>query len=100
MDMFTYWHDTISKTILPINLSFNVYVTRMKEGPDYFEDMYGFNIIYGSRPDVSRSLDKVKTLHPHQRVWVHTCGPTALTKTVVNEAAKRHFASHNETFEF
>ncbi|CAO3684590.1 unnamed protein product [Rhizopus stolonifer] len=100
MDMFTYWHDKISKAILPIHFNFTIHVTRMQQGPDYFETMHNFNIVYGCRPDISESLEKVKTLSPRQRVWVHACGPDAFTKTVVNEAVSRHFSAHNETFEF
>ncbi|KAI9254800.1 ferric reductase like transmembrane component-domain-containing protein [Sporodiniella umbellata] len=100
MDMFTYWADRINKAILPINFNFTVHVTRMQEGPDYFENIPNFNIIYGGRPDISSALDKVKTLSPHQRVWVHACGPDSFTKTVVNGAVLRHFSVHNETFEF
>ncbi|PHZ08188.1 uncharacterized protein RHIMIDRAFT_295377 [Rhizopus microsporus ATCC 52813] len=100
MDMFSYWHEKMTKAILPIHISFTIYVTRAKEGPNYFENMHGFNMVYGQRPNVSECLDKVKTLNPNRRVWVHTCGPTSLTKTVTNEAVKRHFSAHNETFEF
>ncbi|KAG1464758.1 hypothetical protein G6F46_002606 [Rhizopus delemar] len=100
MDMFTYWHDHVNRAILPIHFSFTIFVTRMNEGPDYFDKMHGFNIVYGRRPDIVDSLQKVKTLSPHQRVWVHACGPDSFTKSVVNEAVKHHFAAHNETFEF
>lgn len=100
MDMFSYWHEKMTKAILPIHISFTIYVTRAKDGHNYFEGMHGFNMVYGQRPNVSECLDKVKTLNPDRRVWVHTCGPTSLTKIVTNEAVKRHFSAHNETFEF
>lgn len=100
MDMFTYWVEKSKSAIQPIHLHVSVYVTRMNEGIDYFKDIGGFNIVYGTRPNIETEMDKIKTNNPQQRVWAHACGSSLFTRTVINEAIRHDFDAHNETFEF
>ncbi|GAA5809105.1 hypothetical protein MFLAVUS_002509 [Mucor flavus] len=100
MDMFVYWTELVKNSTQSIHLTANIYVTREYEGPDMFEDLVGFNVIYGQRPKVDIEMDKIKTVNTNRRVWAHACGSTLFTKTVINEAVRRHFHVHNETFEF
>lgn len=100
MDMFTYWTEKAKNAIQPINLHVSVYVTRMTEGPDRFEGMEGFNVIYGQRPNISTDMDKIKATNSRQTVWAHACGSFLFTRTVINEAIRHEFEVHNETFEF
>ncbi|KAI8371293.1 ferric reductase like transmembrane component-domain-containing protein, partial [Choanephora cucurbitarum] len=76
----------------------NVYLTWA--GPDVFENMPGFSLCYGERPNVSVEMDKIAAVSGKRRVWAHACGGDAFTRTVINEAVGHHFAVHNETFEF
>lgn len=100
MDMFSYWADKAKNAIQPIKLHVTVYVTRMNEGPNYFEGMEGFNVIYGKRPDIAADMDKIKATNSRQTVWAHACGSFLFTRTVINEAIRHDFDVHNETFEF
>ncbi|KAI8991386.1 ferric reductase like transmembrane component-domain-containing protein [Mycotypha africana] len=100
IDMFTYWNDKVNNSIQPFHLSVNVYITRMKEGPNYFEGLNCLNVSYGERPDVKVEMDKIKTVNPLQRVFAHACGSAIFTRTVVNEAVAHNFEPHHETFEF
>lgn len=98
--MFEYWVEKIKSTVQPLHLSVNVFITRMSEGPDLFDTLPGFNIIYGQRPQVGVQMDKIKTVNTGRRVWAHACGPFIFTRDVINEAIARDFHVHNETFEF
>ncbi|KAG2230323.1 hypothetical protein INT48_002748 [Thamnidium elegans] len=100
MDMFVYWTELVKNSTQSIYFTANIYVTREHEGPNIFEDLVGFNVIYGQRPKVNIEMDKIKTVNANRRVWAHACGSALFTKTVINEAVCRHFHVHNETFEF
>ncbi|KAI7893164.1 ferric reductase like transmembrane component-domain-containing protein [Mucor mucedo] len=100
MDMFSYWSEKAKNAIQPIKLHVTVFVTRMNEGPDYFEGMEGFEVVYGTRPDIAADMDKIKTTNSRQTVWAHACGSFLFTRTVINEAIRHDFDVHNETFEF
>lgn len=100
LDMFTYWSDKAKNAVQSLQLHVSIYVTRMKEGPDYTKDLNGFQTIYGERPVINSEMDRIKATNSHQTVWAHACGSMAFTRTVINEAIRHEFHVHNETFEF
>ncbi|KAI7891507.1 uncharacterized protein EV154DRAFT_507637 [Mucor mucedo] len=99
-DMFEYWTDRLKSSVQPLHLTVTVFITRMSEGPDVFESLPAFNIVYGQRPDVGVQMDKIKTVNAGRRVWSHACGSFIFTKNVINESIARGFHVHNETFEY
>lgn len=99
-DMFLYWNEKISSSVQPIQLTADVYVTRMNEGRDLFKELPGFNLFYGERPNIGVEMAKVKNIHDNCRVWVHACGASTFTRTVINESIRHKFNAYNETFEF
>lgn len=100
MDMFLYWNEKVKAAIQPIHLTATVYVTSMNKGPNVLQDLPGFTTVYGERPKIDVEMDKIKTFNATRRVWVHACGPSAFTRSVINEAILHKFDAHNETFEF
>ncbi|KAI8643016.1 hypothetical protein BD408DRAFT_343239 [Parasitella parasitica] len=101
ISMFRHWTSLIHSAILPVRLSVSVYVTRMKQGRHDLSQLEPFSLFFGKRPDVSAEMSKIKAAHnPYHRVWVHVCGSTSFTRTVINEAVEHDFDMHHETFEF
>jgi hypothetical protein len=100
MDMVTYWQDRCESAILPIKLNVSVYVTRVQEGPDYFENLKQCSVQYGTRPDIATTMENIKLDSVGREVWVHVCGSDLFTRSVMNEATRWNFDAHHETFEF
>ncbi|KAI9468893.1 MAG: ferric reductase like transmembrane component-domain-containing protein [Benjaminiella poitrasii] len=100
MDMFYYWVEKSKTAISPIRLTVNVFVTRMKDGPNVFEGLEGFKLTYGQRPDIAVEMDKIKTVNAHRRVFAHACGSDIFTQSVINQAVIHNFDAFHETFEF
>ncbi|KAI9319342.1 ferric reductase like transmembrane component-domain-containing protein [Dichotomocladium elegans] len=63
-------------------------------------ELPGVSITYGVRPNIKECMDHIQAKSNNDHVMVHTCGSDDFMRTVLNEALKRHWASHRETFEF
>lgn len=109
MDLFMYCCDQAAGAKQPIQLRVDVYVTReeqkhlYKEGGHWFENLEGCHVTFGGRPDIPQCMQTIAdgmTGIPHEDVWVHTCGSDQFMSGVLNQAFKRHWHAHHETFEF
>ncbi|RCH96566.1 ferric/cupric-chelate reductase [Rhizopus stolonifer] len=101
MEMFTEWENQIKTAVLPIHLSVDIYITRMKRQSHPIGQYKGFKLKFGERPQVDTEMEKIKVENKHRyRVWAHVCGSTPFTRNVINAALRVNFHVHHETFEF
>lgn len=100
-DIFLYWIKKIGSSIQPIYLTVTIHATRMNMGPkNVVDDLAGFTLVYGERPLIHVEMRKIKAVDANSRVWVHACGPSTFTRTVINEAIRNKFDAYSEIFEF
>ncbi|ORX48494.1 hypothetical protein DM01DRAFT_1326206 [Hesseltinella vesiculosa] len=94
-DQILYWRDRAAKAILPVTLDLQLYVTREPRGE---KSVSGFDRTrYGQRPQMDECMNTIPVQH---HVCVHTCGSDAFMSSVINEASRRGWHHHHETFEF
>ena len=84
-----------------MRFNLSVFVTR---GTNVSEErqrrMAGTRWSCGSRPHISRCMGGIEKVEEGKAVWVHTCGSDEFMRSVLNEAARREWEAHHETFEF
>lgn len=101
MDLLIYWTQQRSKAALPIQLHLDIYVTRsVKADKHWLQDLEGCRVKFGQRPNVGQCMESIEEQVQSQSVWVHTCGSDEFMRSVMNEAVKRRWKAHHETFEF
>ncbi|ORY93472.1 ferric reductase like transmembrane component-domain-containing protein [Syncephalastrum racemosum] len=109
VDLFTYLSEQYMSPKQPLHLHVQVFVTRAEqkhlynEGDHWIANLNGFNFAFGSRPNIPTCMQAIEDGMqgiPHEDVWVHTCGSDQFMSGVLNQAFKRHWHAHHETFEF
>ncbi|OBZ86182.1 Ferric reduction oxidase 7, chloroplastic [Choanephora cucurbitarum] len=101
MNMFSQWNQQVQNAIMPVELNVNIYVTRMTQQRHSIQQFSNFHLNFNGRPQIDAEMRMIKANNTQgQRTWVHVCGSTAFTRTVINEAVKADFDIHHEIFEF
>ncbi|KAI9274521.1 ferric reductase like transmembrane component-domain-containing protein [Phascolomyces articulosus] len=86
---------------LPLRFDLSVFVTRDTNVPEERTSrMTGTRWSCGSRPDISRCMDRIEKAEEGKKVWVHTCGSDQFMRSVLNESIRRDWEAHHETFDF